>query len=260
MADYQSFLAVSVLHDYYNANSNGLAPVDLIPDRDTAWLLRQYSILLKSARGFTQLVVDTEQFADLADLTDELALRFYLVSTDPVTRSITQMPNMFDISTIKAAFIDSATLDISAEQWVDIDQLNATTAYEGVATYNKNLISILTVSLPKHHLTLEKKSITVRFNAISTCWKYYIFSLSGTKKLTISDAFTEQEHEQIANKTARVFLSNDQIPLRQVYTEPFSLSDDKNVIIKSLPLPTPDNISIFIAKEIKKSITHIYVN
>lgn len=260
MADYQSFLAVSVLHDYYNANSNGLAPVDLIPDQDTAWLLRQYSMMFKSARGFMQLIVDTERFSDLADLTDELTLRFYLVGTDPVIRSITQMPNMFDISTIKAEFVNSERLDISAEHWVDINQLNATTDHKGVATYNKNVISILTISLPKHHFTLEKKAITVRFNTISTYWKYYIFSLSGTKKLYISDAFTEQEHEQIANKTARVFLSNNQIPLREFCTKPFSLSEGNNVIIKSLPLPTPDNISTFIENDIKYSIAHIYVN
>ncbi|MEJ5176744.1 hypothetical protein [Erwinia sp. MYb416] len=51
------------LHEYYNANSEELAPFDLIPDRETACLLRQYRILLKSARGFTQLIADAEQFS-----------------------------------------------------------------------------------------------------------------------------------------------------------------------------------------------------
>lgn len=260
MADYQSILAISIMHEYYNANSEELAPFDLIPDRETAWLLRQYSILLKSARGFTQLIADTEQFSDLAELTDQFTLRFYLVGTDPVIRSITNMPGMFDISTINAQFTDSAALDISAEQWVGINQLNTTSASDDVAIYNKNVISILTITLPKQHLTLEKKSITVRFNAIPVYWKYYLFSLSSKKSLNISPLFTEQQQEQIANKTARVFLSNNQIPLRKVYTEYFSLSDDKNVIIKSLPLPAPDNISTFIAGEIKNAIAHIYVN
>ncbi|WP_455811024.1 hypothetical protein [Pseudomonas graminis] len=258
MADYQSILAIRVMHEYYNATPDGLAPFDLIPDRETAWLLRQYSILLKSARGFTQLIAETERFSDLAELTDKFTLRFYLVSIDPVIRSITEMPNMFDISTLNAEFTDSATLEISAEDWVDINQLTAT--FDDVALHNKNVISILTITLPKHHLTLEKKSITVRFNAISAYWKYYLFSLNNQKNLTITPTFIEQEHEQIANKTARIFLSSNQIPLRKMYTEPFSLSDDKNVIIESLPQPVPDNISTFMAEGIKNAIVHIYVN
>lgn len=254
MADYQSILAISVLHDYYNASSNELAPFDLIPDRETALLLRRYNILLRSTRGFTQLIVDTEQFSDLANLTDGFTLRFNFMSADPAIRNITKMPNTFDISTINAVFTDSPTLDINAEDWVDINRLN------GAAIYNKNLIGIFTITLPKRHLTLEKKSIIVRFSSISAYWKYYIFSLSGKKNLNIAHSFTEQEHEILANKTARVFMSNDPIALRKIYSAPFSLSDDKNVIIKSLPYPTPDNISTFITDGIKKSIAHLYVN
>lgn len=260
MTGYQSILLISVMHEYYNANSDGLAPFEIIPDRETAVLLRQFGILLKSARGFTQLIAETERFEDLAELTDKITLKFHLISTAPAIRSITKMPGMFNISTINAEFTDSPALDITAENWADINPSNTTIANNDVAVFNKNLISILTITLPQRHLTLEKKSVTVRFNAISASWKYYIFSSDGKKNLGISHLFTEQPNEKIANKTARVFLSDNPISLREVYTEYFSLSDDKKIIMKSLPLPAPENISTFISDGIKKSIAHIYIN
>ena len=260
MADYQSILAISVLHEYYNAGSNGLGPVDLVPDRESALFLRQYGILLKSSQGFAQLIVDAERFSDLAEQTTELTLRFYLVSADPGFRNITKMPNMFDISMFSAEFTDSTELDITAENWVDVNQLNAMTAGDGAIIHNKNLIGILSIALPKSHCSLEKKAIRVRFNAISAYWKYYIFAFDGKKNLNIPHSFTEQEHEQAGNKTARVFLSNNPIPLRKTYAEPFTLRNINSVMIKSLPLPLPDNISTFIVEGLKTSIAHIYVN
>ena len=260
MADYQSILSISVLHEYYNASSDKFTPIGLVADRETVFLLRQYGILLKSARGFAQLIVDTVRFSDLADLTAELTLRFYLVSTDPRFRNITEMPGVFDISILNAEFIDSSDLDITAEKWVDVNQLVTSTTIDSAVIHNKNFIGLLTISLPKSHCTLEKKNITLRFNAISAYWKYYIFSAGGKKNLNIPHSFTEQEPEQVANKTARIFMSNNPIPLRKVYTEPFSLLDANNVMIKSLPLPMPDNISSSIVNGLKSAIAHIYVN
>lgn len=260
MADYQSILAISVLHEYYNASSDGLAPIELTPDHKTAYLLRQYGILLKSTRGFTQLIVDTERFTTLAELTAELTLRFYLLSTVPGIRNITKMPDMFDIAVLNAEFNDAADLNITAEHWVDAHQLVATGTDSGALIHNKNFIGVLTISLPQSHCTLEKKSLAVQFNATSVFWKYYIFSVGSKKNLNISHAFTEQEPEQVANKTARIFLSNNPIPLRKTYAEHFSLLDVNNMMIKSLPLPVPDNISTSMIEGQKKFVAHIYVN
>ncbi|WP_333494836.1 hypothetical protein [Kluyvera sp. CHPC 1.251] len=256
MADYQSILTLSVVHEYYNASSDKFAPIGLVADRETVFLLRRYGILLKSARGIAQLIVDAVRFSDLADLTAELTFRFYLVSTDPGFRNITEMPGVFDISILNAEFTDSSDLDITAEQWVDVNS----TAIESAVIHNKNFIGLLTISLPKSHCTLVKKNITLRFNAISAYWKYYIFSSGGKKNLNIPHSFTEQEPEQVANKTARIFMSNSPIPLRKIYTAPFSLLDANNVMIKSLPLPMPDNISTSIVNGLKSAIAHIYVN
>ncbi|MDZ4033616.1 hypothetical protein U0868_18850 [Kluyvera ascorbata] len=260
MADYQSILSISVLHEYYNASSDKFAPIRLIADRETVLLLREYGILLKSAQGFAQLIVDTVQFSDLADLTAELAFRFYLVSTDPGFRNITEMPDMFDISILNAEFTGSADLDITAKQWVDVNQLITSATIDNAVIHNKNFIGLLTISLPKSHCTLEKKSITLRFNAISAYWKYYILSAESNKNLNIPRSFTEQEPEQVANKTARIFMSNNPIPLRKIYVEPLSLLDANNVVIKSLPLPNPENISTSIVKDLKIAIAHVYVN
>lgn len=260
MADYQSILTIGVLHEYYNASSDKFAPIGLVADRKTAFLLRQYGFLLKSKQGFAQLIVDTVRFSDLADLTAELTFRFFLVSTDPGFRNITEMPGMFDISILNAEFTDSSDLDITAEQWVDVNQLITSTAIDSEVIHNKNFIGLLTILLPKSHCTLEKKNITLRFNAISAYWKYYIFSSGGKKNLNIPHSFTEQEPEQVANKTARIFMSNNPIPLRKIYAEPFSLLDANNVMIKSLPLPNSENISTSIVNGLKITIAHIYVN
>lgn len=260
MADYQSILTISVLHEYYNTGSDNFAPIGFVADRETVFLLRQYGILLKSARGFAQLIVDTVRFSDLADLTAELTFKFFLVSTDPGFRNITEMPGMFDIAILNAEFTDSSDLDITAEKWVDVSQLITSTAIDSAVIHNKKFIGLLTISLPKSHCTLEKKNITLRFNAISAYWKYYIFSSGGKKNLNIPHSFTEQEPEQVANKTARIFISNNPIPLRKTYAVPFSLLDANNVMIKSLPLPSLENISTPIVKGLKIAIAHIYVN
>lgn len=260
MSDYQSILTISVLHEYYNASSDKFAPIRLIADRETVLLLRQYGILLKSAQGFAQLIVDTVRFSDLADLTAELTFRFYLVSADPRFRNITEMSSVFDIAILNAEFTDSSDLEITAEQWVDVNQLITSTTIDSTVIHNKNFIGLLTISLPKTHCTLEKKNVTVRFNAISAYWKYYILSIGSKKNLNIPSSFTEQEPEQVANKTARIFMSNNLIPLRKIYVEPLSLLDANNVVIKSLPLPNPENISTSIVKDLKIAIAHVYVN
>ncbi|MEE9653362.1 hypothetical protein V4836_04145 [Kluyvera ascorbata] len=157
MSDYQSILTISVLHEYYNASSDKFAPIRLIADRETVLLLRQYGILLKSAQGFAQLIVDTVRFSDLADLTAELTFRFYLVSADPRFRNITEMSSVFDIAILNAEFTDSSDLEITAEQWVDVNQLITSTTIDSTVIHNKNFIGLLTISLPKTHCTLEKK-------------------------------------------------------------------------------------------------------
>jgi len=260
MADYQSILTISVLHEYYHADNDKFAPIKLIPDRETEFLLRQYGILLRSTQGFAQLIVDTVRFSDLADLTEELTLRFYLVSTDPGFRNITKMPNMFDLSILNAIFLDDSELDITAEHWGDVSQFNANTAIDSPVLHNKNFIGLLTISLPKSHCTLARKNIIIRFNAISAYWKYYIFSLDGKKNLHIPHSFTEQESELVANRTARIFMSDNPLPLRKTYTQPFSLLDANSVMIKSLPSPLPGNISTFIVEDAITAIAHIYVN
>ncbi|MCL6350632.1 hypothetical protein [Pectobacterium polaris] len=266
MADYKSILTIAVKHEYYNSHKDELAPFDIVPVQETEFLFKQYSILMKSKLGFIQLIVDSELFSDLANLTQEFNLKFYLVSTDPVVRSITKMPNSFDISDINAEIIHSATLNITADNWIERNKLNEDEKHNGIAIYNNNLISILNVNISKSFLNLEKKFITVQFNAISTLWKYYFFLLNSKKNLHISNSsdgiisFTQQEHEQIFGKTAIIFTSNNELPLRKEYKEFFSLLNDKKIIIKSLPFPDPNNISTLLFDGRQHLISHIYVS
>ena len=266
MADYQSILTVNVQHEYYNAYKDEPAPFALIPDRQTEALLKQYSMLLKSKSGSLQLIVDSEVFSDLADLTQECKLRFYLVSTDPVLRSITKMPNTFDIALINAEFVDNTALSIAADNWAEKNKMNESTEYDEIAIYDKNLISILNVHIAKKHFTLEKKRIALQFESVLTYWKYYLFSINSKKDLTIASAddeafsFSEQDNEQIANKTVRIFLSDKEIPLRKAYTATFSLLNDKKTIVKSLPLPAPCNISAVLIDGEHHFTSHIYVS
>ncbi|MGI8472440.1 hypothetical protein [Pectobacterium brasiliense] len=266
MADYQSILAIKIQHEYYNSHKDELAPFDIVPAQETEVLFKQYSILMKSRLGFSQLIVDLELFNDLAGLAQDFNLKFYLVSTDPVVRSITKMPNSFDISNINAEITQDATLNITADNWVERNQLNEEEEHDGIAIYNNSLMSILNIHIPKSHLTLEKKLVTLQFNTISTYWKYYFFSLNSKKSLNISNSstdassFAEQEHEQIADKTARIFLSNDEIPLMKEYKEFFSLLNDKKIIVKSLPFPDPKSISTLLIDGRKHLTSHIYVS
>lgn len=265
MADYQPILTINVQHEYYNAYKDELAPFDIIPDQKTESLFKQYSMLAKPKSGCIQLIADSTLFSDLAALTQEFKLTFYLVSTDPVARSITKMPSMFDIANLHAEFTQNAALNITADNWITRDQLNENTENNDIAKYNKNLISILHIHIPKPLFTLERKLITVRFGAISTYWKYYIFSLKSKKNITISSSsndahvFTEQAHEQIAGKTARIFLSNVEIPLRKTRTEFYSLLNDNKVAIKLLPFPDPKNISTLLIDGSQHLTSHIYV-
>lgn len=266
MADYQSILTIKVQHEYYNSYKDELAPFDIVPDQKTESLFKQYSMLVKPKPGCIQLIVDSSLFSDLAALTQEFILTFYLVSTDPVARSITKKPNMFDIANLHAEFTQDPVLNITADNWISSSQLNESAENNDMAGYNKNLISILNILIPRRLFTLERKCIIIRFNTISTRWKYYIFSLNIKKNLSISSSsgeahgFTEQAHEQVAGKMARIFLSNDEIPLRKAYTEFHSLLNDNKVAVKSLPFPDPQSISILLIDGSQHLTSHIYVS
>lgn len=260
MTNYQSILTISVKHDYYNTRKDDLAPFDIFPDGNTATLLRQYGILQRSKHGYAQLIVDTELFRDQVNLTKEFNLRFYLVAADPLLRSITKMPDIFDISTIDADFTQSETLNLNVDNWGDSNQSSEVNAH------NRNLISILNIHIPQERLNLEKKSLTVCYSSISVYWQYHIFNLNAEKEYNIPSlcegdpSFTEQDREQALDKMMRVFLSNNEIPLRKIYTQPFSLLTDRKIIINSLPSPIPANISTSLIDGNQKHIAHIYVN
>lgn len=265
MADYQSILSIKVQHEYYNSFKDELAPFDIIADENTEILFRQYGILVKSRPGTIQLVVDAESFTDLAALTQEFNLMFYLVSTDSVVRSITGMPNAFDIASINAEFTQGNSMQISVDNWINCDQLNEFTQHQGTTIYNKNLIGILSIHIPKKLFNLDKKTITLQFNTISTYWKYYLCSLNSTANINIAgssgiaSSFTEQANEQILNQTARVFISDHRIPLMKVCAESFSLLSDKKTIVKLLPLPDANNTSIQLIDGSMRLTSHIYV-
>lgn len=265
MADYQSILSIKVQHEYYNSFKDELAPFDIIADENTENLFRQYSILAKSKPGTVQLVVETELFNDLAALTEEFNLTFYLVSTDSVVRSITEMPNAFDIANINTEFTQSNTMKIGVENWINSSQLHEITQHDGATIYNKNLMGILSIHIPKQLFNLDKKSIILQFNTVSTYWKYYFCSLNTKSSINISgtsgieNAFTEQDNERILNQTARVFISDKSMPLMKSGAESFSLLSDKKTIIKSLPIPDANNISTLLVDGSMRLTSHIYV-
>ncbi|CAK9885811.1 MAG: hypothetical protein XXXJIFNMEKO3_02228 [Candidatus Erwinia impunctatus] len=149
MAEYQSILTVKIYHEYYNSYKEELAPLTLSPDKDTDVLFRKLGIIFKQRSGFLQLVVDTESFIDSVDDIQGVNMMFYLISGDPVTRSITQMPGMFDIANLTVDFTDTSELTIPADNWIEISQLNENPAYRGIENCSKNLISIVTIHLPK---------------------------------------------------------------------------------------------------------------
>lgn len=266
MTDYQSILVINIKHEYYNAYKDELASVEVCPVQKTQHLLRQYGMLLRSGPGFAQLIVEKELFSDLASLTRDFHLRFYLVSTDPVLRSITKMPNMFDISYVNAVFVDDINLNLTVSNWMGIDDLVQEDTFHTSAICRRNLIGVLDVHIPGSHFTLERKSITIHFKTISTYWKYYISLQRKQKDMNIScplnDAlsFTEQEDEKISGKTVRIFLSNNEIPLTKSYGDSVSLSVENKILIKTLPYPVPERTSTLFTEEKTKLISHIYVN
>jgi hypothetical protein len=266
MASYQSFLSIQIKHEYYNSHQDELAPFDIVPSQQTKSLLKQYSMLLKPKLGFIQLIVDSEIFSDLAELTQTFELQFYLVSADAALRSITDMPNEFDISNISAEFTKNTTLNINAGNWIGRKISNVSIEDRDSETHNSNLIAILNVHIPKSLFTLEKKHITLSFKTISTYWKYYFLSLKSQSNLNIIFSsnelisFSEQTDEKIQDKTAKIFLSNKQIPLKKAYAGSYSLYNNKKIIYKALPLANKNNISIQVINGEKHLTSHIYVS
>ena len=261
MTDYQPFLTVSVRHEYYNAHDDELAPVEVLPEGETALLLKQCGMLMKAKPGFIQLIADPALLADLADLINDVHLTFFLISHDSALRSITNMPAMFDITNINASFTQSATLSALADSWTNRESIP-----HDITHYDKNLLGVLNIHIPKGNFTTGQKSLTVQFHTLSTFWKYYFFSLNAKPGLSITcpadslPGFTEQPPNQIAEKTARVFLSNNKIPLQKVYTASLSLLQDNRTMIKSLPVPRPDSLSTILIDGEDHLTSHIYVN
>ncbi|MBB1199753.1 hypothetical protein EGM70_05480 [Enterobacteriaceae bacterium 89] len=266
MANYQSVLTINVQHEYYNAHQDELAPVVLYPDQQTQSLLKQYGMLLKNKPGSSRLIADTDLFNDLAKLTEEFTLRYYIIGADPVIRSITKMPDMFSIANITARFDQDTALEIAANSWLNANQPNGSSVLHDTAIYDRNILGILDVHIPMSHFNLEAKTIAVRFETLSTYWKYYIFSFDSKKNLSISSTlngnppFTEQEQEQFSGRVARIFLSTNEIPLKKVYSDSLSLLNEKRILINSLPWPAPGNLSASAVEDQIKIISHIYVS
>lgn len=261
MTDYKPFLTVSVRHEYYNTHENALAPIDVLPEGETALLLKQCGMLIKAKPGVIHLIADPALLADLVDLINDFHLTFFLISQDPTLRSMTNMPATFDITNINVSFAQSATLSTPAENWTNRESLP-----QALTHYDHNLLGVLNIHIPKECFTSGQKLLTVQFNTLSTYWKYYFFSLNAKPALSITcptdslPDFTEQPTEQIADKTARVFLSKNKMPLQKVYTTSLSLLQDNKTMIKSLPFPRSDSMStIFIDGE-GHLTSHIYVS
>lgn len=261
MDDYRSFLRIKIQHDYYNQSDDNVAPFTLLPDGKTNALLRQYDLLMRSRPGHIQIIVNTTTFPEMAALTQDFILRFYLMSADPVARSITKMPHPFDVATLNAEFTHGSIVEITADEWTGMDNID-----EAAVNLNKNVIGVLTVTLPKSQLILDEKQLNVRFHAVSTYWKYYLFSVNRKKNLRVHCSspkeclFTEQESEEIAGKNVRVFLSDREIPARKRPAQNFSLSDETKIIVKSLPVSTYENTSIHLIDKSEHIISHIYIN
>ncbi|HDR2162712.1 TPA: hypothetical protein QCG56_004130 [Enterobacter cancerogenus] len=261
MDDYRSFLRIKIQHDYYNQSDDSAAPFTLSPDSNTNALLRQYGILMRSKPGHIQMIVNATTFPEMAELTQGFILRFFLTSADPVARSITKMPHPFDVATLNVEFNHGSIVEITADGWTGMDNID-----EGAVNLNKNIIGVLTVTLPKSQLTLDEKHLTVRFHAVATYWKYYLFSVNSKKNLRVSCSlpeeclFIEQESEEFAGRKVRVFLSDREIPARKRPMLNFTLSDDTKIIVKSLPVSTYENTSIHLIDKSEHIISHIYIN
>lgn len=264
MASYKLFLTIKIDHEYYNSFEGELAPVSVMPTSKTHELLKQYNMLIKSQPGKIEIIVETERFEDLVDTTEHFNAQFMLTSLDPIFRSITKMPNSFDIADIRANLTNKENIDIDMSHWVTSEKEENNNS--SLDSSNLKLIGLLNIEINKPLLTLKPKAINIHFLSISTYWKYYIFSYYNQKDLEIINIkhnepmFTKFESEIISNKKAHVFSSIDAIPLRKAYSEYYSLLSGTTILHKCLPIPNPNHTSTEIIDNQIRNISDIYIN
>lgn len=264
MASYKLFLTIKIDHEYYNSFEGELAPVSVMPTSKTQDLLKQYNMLIKSQPGNIEIIVEAERFEDLVDTTENFNVQFMLISLDPIFRSITKMPNSFDVADIKANFTNKNNLDATITNWFTFEKEKNDSL--GLGSSKSKLIGLLNINISKPLLTLKPKEIKIHFLSISTYWKYYIFSYYNQKDLEIINIkhdepmFTKFESEFISNKKVHVFASIDAIPLRKAYSEYYSLLSGTKILYKCLPIPNPNHTSTEIIDNQIRNISDIYIN
>ncbi|MZI92926.1 hypothetical protein F9817_06915 [Vibrio sp. CAIM 722] len=263
MVNYQPFMSIYVEHEYYNTSPNHLAPITLIPSRETLIMLTQMGVLLKSG-GVLHLIADTARFNEVVAEFKNLPMQLFLLSHHPGLRSVTKMPNEFDVSLVDTTIKDQTELAVPVETWLDKNEYIKYISHNSVETFDANLIGIVNATLDKEVLTLKNKSLTIKYETMSAIWKYYFLKLDTSKTYQITDSsnFTTftPSIEQLNRKDIVTFTSDRAIALHQTYTATYALNNDRKVIVKSLPVAETEQLSAIVTDNGRTYLSHIYIN
>ncbi|MEM6719501.1 MAG: hypothetical protein AAF611_09315 [Bacteroidota bacterium] len=254
---YTSLFKVSVAHSYYASNVCECLLYEVSPE--TASLLTKYGMVLRKEQSGFEMYTTTSQSMEtylkyITQVSGQTAFEFLGVTTDQNFYNFTDIPmDEIGVLTYESDQIDSATSNASIQ--LQETFIKAATAQHAVS------ITIKFDDIIRLQKKANQIAFSIQLKARETQWKYYIVNNSNQEynqlEIQSTDAnigFSTSTEATLQNgQNALLFTSTtNKIPLKNEVTYQFNLintkktiaGERKEIIIKGLPIPNPQNLQI----------------
>lgn len=288
MGQYRPMFNITLEHNYFN--SGRLPGVQFKPTPDSEKLMNNANLVSRKRPDGLTIFFDRDYLDTLRlyanDADDPLKLDF---ECDVAQQNFMNFTSAEVFSSNKFLYFDSNNTDqavlgkkylhasdtVSAADLLDFD----TAAKRNASPRDRRQPSMGLISIqvtPGELDELEKNppevfnDYYIRFDTRETYWKYYLVGDANRESAFIKDARGEVEfdfigEETLANgRTARVFLSNKAIPLRDRAKPKFQLQVMKNnrakVLVSRLEVASAKRINKTVVDNRELFVSEIYIN
>jgi len=253
---YTSLCKVTVSHTYYA--SNICECLQYQASQETTTMMSKYGFVLRLMKDGFELYTSSSQPIEthlnyITQVSGATSFEFIGITTDPNFSNFTNIP-MNELGVL--TFASDQTVSNTSDTKIQLAEtfVTDTTAHKTIA------ISIKFEDLIRLQKTMSNLSFLIQLQARETQWNYYIVNSSNQEynELAIEGSdeiqFTSPTETTLQNsQKALLFISKTtKIPLKNEVTYTFDLvntkqtisGDRKEVLIKGLPIPNPQNLQI----------------
>jgi hypothetical protein len=290
MAIFQQLCAVSVEHAYFaDGRCRGLA---FVPTQRTLYFINKTGLLIKHTTNGIAIFYETSRIETLrqffSDVDEPFSLAFKVFSRAPDFSYYTQPVTFKEDASLyfdnqgTTPDDESGVVRLHPDEYVTDQNFVELGSQLLVDIINKKDILIRPVFVvnignsPSISTVLSSGqnssscNFCIKFQARETFWKYYLLGEMKKKNAFISDRNNGFEFEYVGeellpdNRAGIVFISKQLIPVREMSDCYFQLKEKgvggDRILIKRLPVATPNQFSRKIIDGQEAAVSDIYIN